>query len=246
MGRALAQSCVERTARRPHFPGMIKPLALAALLVPTAAAAQSVPVAPGLPGWQTLAFSGIPENRWGEAGGALTVESPAGSSLLYAPVSVDPRATPILRFRWRVDQGPPPTDLSRKGGDDRAVALGVGFRWLPSRAGFVAQMKRPLVEGKLGPDAPGRAIELAWGGTAPRGTSFASPYGGEDSQIVVLRDSGAPTGQWIEERVDLAALHRQLWGDEAPAIVQVAVLADGDDTGTTIRAQVADIRFTAD
>ena len=205
------------------------------------AIASDVSIAPGLPGWQELTFSGKTPNRWNVENGSLVIDSASSVSIRYLPVRVDPVAEPVLRWRWRVDQAPPPTDLARKGGDDRAITLTVGFAYDSAAASLGERMKRGLVEQFAGRDAPGRVIDLTWGGTAPEGSVLSDPYAGSAGRQVVMQ-VGSASG-WVEESVDVAALYRRIWGAEPPAITQIGIYADSDDTGTAARSRIADIRF---
>lgn len=223
----------------------ILPASLIALGLTVPAGANGPAVSTALDGWQELTFDGLPPNRWHEDGGALAVESDGTVSMLYTSVSVDPAVTPVLRWRWRVDAEPPATDLTRKGGDDRPLSMTVGFAYDPANASMGERMKRMVVEQVAGADAPGRVIDLVWGGTAAERSIAESPYSGSAGRIVTLRASGTPTGQWIEERVDIAALYRQAWGTPPPRITRIAISADSDDTGSQARARIADIRFEA-
>ena len=225
---------------RAGFAGLALLMSPAPLL---AADSVTVPVTPGLSGWQEITFSDFTPNRWGVEDGALTVESDRGSSVLYAAVSADPAQTPMLRWRWRVDAAPAPTDLTRKGGDDRALSLTVGFAYEPEKASFGERMKRMLVETAAGSDAPGRIIALVWGGPLASPDLQPHPYSGDSGAQLFLRAATAPTGAWVEQEVDLAALYRARFGSEPPRVVNLAISSDGDDTGTNVRARIADIRF---
>jgi hypothetical protein len=55
-------------------------------------------------------------------------------------------------------------------------------------------------------------------------------------RTIALRPAGA--GAW-EETVDLAADFRRAFGEEATALVGLAVSADSDDTGTAVRAELS-------
>ena len=218
--------------------------AMALMTLSGMAHAADVGISPGLPGWQELKFDDKTPNRWREEAGALVVEGTGTVSILYTGVSVSPRATPVLRWRWRVDQGTPATDLSRKGGDDRAISLTVGFAYDSDQASLGESMKRMVVESIAGADAPGRVIDLSWGGTAPVGSNAESPYSGYSGRIVTMETSAAGGG-WVDEAVDIAALYRAAWGAEPPPITRIAVSSDGDDTGSAVSARVEGIRFTA-
>src|SRR5262245_21687665 len=103
---------------------------LLAFIVMFAAVASELPVPPELPalGWRAFGFGGKAGNRYRLAeDGAIEVASASSVSLLYRAVAPDLALTPCLAWRWRVDRAMPPTDLTRKGGDDRPVALYLSF-----------------------------------------------------------------------------------------------------------------------
>ena len=205
--------------------------------------ANGVPISPGLPEWQELTFKNITPNRWREDGGAVVAESSNAASILYQRVSVSLASTPMLRWRWRVDQATPATDLARKGVDDRPLALTIGFAYDSANASMGERMKRVIVERVAGADAPGRVVDLTWGGSRPVGTLLPDPHAGESGRQLIVRESGE--GDWQEQSVDVAALYRRIWGAEPPPVTQIGILVDSDDTDTTARSAISDIRFTA-
>lgn len=210
------------------------------------AAAGAVPMGPDLAaaGWRELGVSGKSGNRFiGHPDGSIEVISSSSVSRLYRPIGVDLEATPVLIWRWRVDEPVPPTDLTRKGEDDTALTLYVGFPWDPGRASFRERLTRPLVEAYAGEDAPGRVLAYVWGGEQPRGAWVESPHLGSAGAMRVLRPADSPTGEWFEERVDIVQDYREAFGEEPPDPSQIAISADTDDTGSTSRGTVGDLAF---
>jgi Protein of unknown function (DUF3047) len=224
------------------------PFAIAISLLTSAppAPAASIPMGPDLAasGWRELEVKGKPGNRFiGHPDGSIEVVSSSSVSRLYRPVEVDLEATPELAWQWRVDQPVPPTDLTQKGEDDTAITLYVGFPWDSGRASFTERLKRPLVEALAGEDAPGRVLAYVFGGKQPRGTAVESPHLGAAGALRVLRPAESPTGEWFEERVDIAQDYREAFGEEPPDPTQIAISADTDDTGSTSRGFVDALAF---
>lgn len=217
---------------------------LALLSLGSASHASEVSISPGLAGWQELKFDDLTPNQWREDAGALALSCASSVSMLYTSANALAGSTPILRWKWRVDQGTPATDLSKKGGDDRSISLVVGFAYDSANATLGESMKRMIVENVAGADAPGRVIDLTWGGTAPDGTMVESPYSGYSGRIMTM-ETTAPGNGWVEEAVDIGAVYRSAWGSEPPAITRIAVSSDCDDSGSTVDARISDIRFTA-
>jgi hypothetical protein len=195
-------------------------------------------------GWRELTFKGKTPNRFrGHEDGRLEVLTAQSVSLLYHLIRVDPVLTPCLAWRWRVDRAMEPTDLTRKGGDDRPVAVYVAFPYVASSSSPGERLKRFLVEQVEGPDAPGRVLIYVWGGRDARGDSFASPHMGASGAMRILRPGDAPLGTWQEERVDIAVDYRRAFGAAPPPTQYVAVAGDSDDTGSASAATVAGLSF---
>ncbi|HEX9648426.1 MAG TPA: DUF3047 domain-containing protein [Alphaproteobacteria bacterium] len=225
-------------------------LALAATLaaVPVSRADEVLPIGPDLEalGWQVLTFSGKAADRFvGHDDGSLEVISERSVSMLHRPVAVDLAAAPCLSWRWRVDEAPPPTNLTAHGGDDRALAVFVAFPFDGEHASFWEQLVRPLVELFYGADAPGRVVAYVWGGRGQPGDMQSSAYMGAAGRNVLLHPGDAPLGQWLEETVDVAADYRRAFDDPVTRPVRLAITSDTDDTRSRAHAWIAALRFHA-
>lgn len=204
-----------------------------------------VAIGPGLPGWEPLPFDGRPANRFdGRDDGVLVVESRGGASMLFRRLEERPQGPFTLSWRWRVDRTMGPTDLARKGADDRPVALYLSFPYDPASADLGERLARPFVELAKGRDAPGRVLAYTWGGERGRGAMLRSPYMGAAGAIMVLRRGDGPVGVWLEEQVRPDEDYRRAFGvPPSGPPMQIAVGADSDDTAAESLAFVADIRF---
>jgi hypothetical protein len=221
-------------------------LVVLAPLQSLAAPAVTFPAGPDLQatGWRELAVSGKPGNRFvGQPDGAIEVISSSSVSRLYRPLQVDLGATPVLTWQWRVDEPVPPTDLTKKGEDDTALTIYVGFPWDPDRASFTERLTRPLVEAYVGDDAPGRVLAYVWGGKQRRNDMVKSPHLRSSGFMRVLRPADSPTGQWFEERVDVVEDYRQAFGEDPPSPSQLAISADTDNTRSRSHGFVRALAF---
>jgi hypothetical protein len=198
-------------------------------------------------GWQELTFKNKQPNSFTalEGGTGVRVESRGAVSLIYRPLQADLAATPVLAWRWRVDQAPPPTDLTRKGGEDRALAIYVAFEYDPARAGFVEKAKRAAAAIASDRPLPGRVLIYTWGGNGATRGWFDSPYIREYNKMKVLRGPEAPLGQWVEERVDLVADHQEAFGYPPTRPTELSLSCDSDDTKAPVAGAVADVAFRA-
>jgi hypothetical protein len=205
-------------------------LAAAALLVAPASLAAGPVAFDG--GWREQGFPFRPSNDYALRGNSLEVASDGTVSLLWAPVAAGMRGARAASWAWSVERGVPPTDLGRRGGDDRNLALYFAF------ADPETARRADLSRGARLLREPGtRVLVYVWGGGAPRGTVLRSPYL-DGLRTVVLRPAGTGAHR---ERVDLAADHRRAFGSEPGVLLGMGVSADSDDTDSEIRAVVSDL-----
>jgi hypothetical protein len=134
-------------------------------------------------------------------------------SMFMRRVVVDPAATPIVRWRWRVP-GPVAGANERAKATDDAAAR-VYFVWGLRDKGDLFKAE---------------ALGYIWGRTRRPGEIGASPFS-DRIGIVCLRAGRAEAGAWRDERRDLAADYRTYF-KRAPAgpVTAIAILTDTDDT----------------
>ncbi|SHF24033.1 Protein of unknown function [Loktanella atrilutea] len=138
-------------------------------------------------------------------------------------------------WTWNVTEGVPPTDLSRKGGDDRNLA--VYFVFVPEAA--AAGLASADIKALLG-RSDVRVLQYAYGGNNAVGSVLPSPYGTPGTGVTIpLRQAG--TGSYSES-VDLAADYARAFGGEPGALIGLAVSGDSDDTKSRIVAAVGGLR----
>jgi hypothetical protein len=192
--------------------------------------------------WQHGQWPGIPPAHFRIApDGGITVTGRGQGSFIWRSES---RPAECLTWRWRVDEGPPPTRLDRRGGDDRALSLTIGFAGWPPQASFWQRAQHRMAEAQAGGrPLPRAAISFVWGGTGEEPRGFASPYMAGLGRVFILRPAEAPRGVWMEERVDLRAAWRESFGGAPPPIEKIAISADSDDTGAPLAARIEAIRF---
>jgi hypothetical protein len=133
-----------------------------------------------------------------------------------------------LTWSWRVHRFPERGNERMRSREDSALAL---------YATFGSQLHR-------------QSLKYVWSTTLPAGTVVGPRrtffY---DIVTIVVEGPGGPDS-WKDEKVDVAADWARFFGDpgatpdQAPPMMGLGLLTDGDDTGTTPSADIADIRFT--
>ncbi len=182
--------------------------------------------------WKVQRFSLFSGNDYDFEGDRLSVVSDGTVSIAYRPLAPENWDARRAEWSWQVSESVPATDLTRKGGDDRNLA--VYFVFLPEAA--AQDLQGASITRLLNEEAI-RALVYVWGGDHARGDVLPSPYLGARGKTVVLRPSG--TGQH-GETVDLAADYARAFGDGAPgALVGIAVSGDSDDTDSRIEGAIS-------
>jgi hypothetical protein len=181
----------------------------------------------------------------------LRVSTEGSYANLVHPLTADVRATPVLRWRWRVGRLPEGTDLRRKDSDDVAARLCVLFDLPLERLSAGERIKVRLGRTLFDPALPAASICYVWDRDLTAGTWLPSAYTGR-VQMLVLRSStsGHPLDTWQVETRDLAADFARAFPDEAargplPPLLAVGVSGDGDNTGSRALAFFGDLSLSA-
>ena len=196
-------------------------------------------------GWNVLTRDDITPNRFGlREDNSIEVRTAGSNSLIYKPVSDDQRFPKRFRWRWRVDQPLPPTNILTNGGDDRPVSVYLGFEAPPNaRRGFFKRVRNALAEVVVGVPIFGYSLTYTWGGTSPIGTMFNNPHLRDESFVFVRQNSESSLMEWLFEEVDVTADFVAAFGIQPTPLRFIAIAADSEDTGVVSLALVADLEL---
>jgi hypothetical protein len=133
--------------------------------------------------------------------------------------------TPWLNWSWRVDKVLDSVDERSKAGDDYPVRVYVVV------SGGAAFWKT-------------RSLVYVWSSNQPVGATWNNPYT-SNARIMALRSATKDAGRWVNEKRNIRADFRQLFGEDISAIDAVALMTDADSSGQSATAWYGDIYFTA-
>lgn len=182
-------------------------------------------------GWQEQRMALLSPNMY-TLGRDLRMVSEDAISIVWTRLPQAEWRARSASWTWSVAQSVPPTDLARKGGDDRN--LSVYFIFVPE--GVAQDVMSRGIRGIRGRNDV-RVIQYTWGGSYARSTLIRSPYG-RAGVTIPLRP--AATGSF-SETVDLAADYARAFGTAPGALVGLAVSGDSDDTDSVIRATLGNM-----
>jgi hypothetical protein len=128
---------------------------------------------------------------------------------------------PVLAWSWRPREFPKGADERESSTNDSALAVYM----------FVPYSKI------AGP----KAVKYIWSEKVPVGTHLSSNVG--LTQVHVLRSGTAGKDRWTEERVNVLADYKRLFGvSETPTPAGIGVLTDSDDTKSNAQGDYAKLR----
>jgi len=197
-------------------------------------------------GWTPLTFKKIAKLTSYELvkdGGSVVVKatSEASASGLIKEIKIDPKAFPIVRWRWKVENLLKNSDVRRKGGDDYPARLYITFEYDPDKVSFGKKLKFKAGQAIFG-DIPIAALNYIWETKTPAGTIVENVYT-DFAQMIVVESGPKKVGMWVEEERNIYEDYKKAFEEEPPMINGVAIMSDTDNTKERATAYYGDIEF---
>ena len=225
--RAPAARTVKRRFRGNRIAGLVAVGLAAAFGI---AGAESVAILQDgdISSWKERRFRGstVYKNLTLDGRRALRASSKASASGFFLKVRVDLEKTPILHWSWRVEVALNELDERTRTGDDYSARI------------YLIR-KHPLLFWRT------IALNYVWSSSQPVGATWPSAYT-NNVRMVAVRSGNSEAGLWIDERRDVRADFRTLFGRHVRYIDGIAVMTDTDNSGGTAVAYYGDIRFASE
>lgn len=154
----------------------------------------------------------------------LQAEAHGTASGQVKKIRIDLTKTPVLNWSWKIEQPYVGLNEESKGGDD-----------FPVRVYVIAQ------RGLFG--LATRAVNYVWASTKAVGQHWPNPYTAQ-AQMMALDSGSAGAGQWVMHKRNVRTDLQALFGIDITQIDAVALMTDGDNSGSNARASYGDIFFT--
>jgi len=173
---------------------------------------------------------------------AIEARVDSSMALLARAIKVDLAQTPVLCWRWLVQGVVAKADIRKKSGNDFAARVYVAFDMPDSALSTGTKMKLGMARRVLGISVPDAAVTYVWDNRSPVGLAIKSPYT-DRQQLIVAQSGNDRAGEWVAERVDVAADFARAFGGKPGRPIELAIAADGDNTKSAGRAAFSDIHF---
>lgn len=179
----------------------------------------------GIKGWESKEFKGHTSYQPVQEQGRTVIKASAkaAASGLFKKLRLDPKKYRYISWSWKVAGTVAGGDETTKAGDDYAARVYVIF---PGR--FFWQT---------------RAINYIWANRLPRGEFAPNTFSGKIMMLAV-QSGTSRAGEWIQEKRDILADYRRLFGEELREIGAIAIMTDTDSTGTEATAWYGDITLS--
>lgn len=237
-----------------HKPALIS-LVIMVTASPNVVAAQSAGVqrisnfASGTAGWRSVQIDKkVPATKFTakRIQGIPAIQAYARKSmaLFTRSVTVDLTKTPVLCWRWRVNDVVRTANIAKKSGDDQAARIYVGLDLPSSAISLGTRAKLALARTRGGNEIPDGAINYVWDNRFPVGTARNNVYT-KQAKIIVAQSGATQAGRWVNERRNLAADIRKQFKTSKARVTSIAISSDTDNSGETVTAAFADIHLVA-
>lgn len=155
----------------------------------------------------------------------LHARSQGNASGLYRKIALSPGELPVIRWSWKVANTLAAENPYQKSGDDFAARVYIVF---PGR--FFWQT---------------RALVYVFSDKLPTGSVIPNPFT-KRAAVIAVASGNQHAGLWRDESRRYADDYRNYFHGDPPDTAAVAVMTDGDNTGSAAEAWYGDIVFSAE
>lgn len=177
--------------------------------------------------WESKKFKGQTKYQLVDLAGArvLKAESANSASGLFKEQRIDLQKTPVVNWRWRIENQLGNINEQAKSGDDYAARVYVVI------SGGLTFWRT-------------RAINYVWASTSPAGKIWPNAFAGDHAMMIALRSSSDQIGTWYTEKRNILADLKQQFGEDIRYIDAVAIMTDTDNAQGKVTAYYGDIYFS--
>jgi len=170
----------------------------------------------------------------------LKANSRSSASLMGIRVDFDPRAFPLLSWRWKVNQGIPGAETPNRAREDAPARLMISFSGDTRKLGALDRAAAAVAESISGQPLPYAELMYIWGGKVAVDSITTSSLTSRIRMLAVAVDEQG-IGRWQTYTRNLVEDYRRAFGEEPGRITAIQLLTDTDNTGSIAEALYGDI-----
>ena len=164
----------------------------------------------------------------------------ASASGLVYPIEVDPRAYPLLSWRWKVNELIARADNTKKHAEDSPVRVVVSFAGDLDRLPLNERIFFDNIRLLTGQPMPYATLMYIWENRAPKDTVIPSLHTAR-VRMIVAESGRDKLGNWQEVTRNVYEDYRRAFGEAPGPITAIGIMTDTDNTGEHTHAYYGDI-----
>jgi hypothetical protein len=231
----------------------VKSLAMLACLIAVCDACAQAPDPPRFstaqPGavpsaWQTVLLSASKQPTeytlvTDEGVVVLRASAKGAASILAWRTDFDPRAFPMLSWRWKARPIPGADTRARRSEDSPARVM-ISFSGNPASLKASDRAAGALAEAISGHALPYAVLMYIWGAKVAPESTTVSALTSRIRMIAVSSDEEG-AGHWQSYRRNLAEDYRRVFGEEPGRVTAIELMTDTDNTGAVAETLYGDL-----
>jgi hypothetical protein len=174
----------------------------------------------------------------------LKATSHNAASLMGFRTEFDPRAFPLLSWRWKVIQGIPTAETQNRFREDAPVRLMVSFSGDMHKLGPLDRAAASVAESISGQPLPYAELMYIWGGKVAVESITTSSLTSRIRMLAVAADDQG-IGRWQSYTRNLVEDYRRVFGEEPGKVTAIQLMTDTDNTAGSAEALYGDISVAA-
>jgi len=162
------------------------------------------------------------------------------ASLLAWRTDFDPRAFPILAWRWKVMRPIAGADTRERRGEDSPARVIISFSGNQASLRASDRAAGVLAEAISGHALPYAVVMYIWGAKVAPESTTTSALTSRIRMIAVASDEEG-AGRWQSYRRNLADDYRRVFGEEPGHVTAIELMTDTDNTGGVAESFYGDL-----
>ena len=164
----------------------------------------------------------------------------ASASLMAFRTDFDPRAFPLLSWKWKVIQGIPGAETHSRAREDAPVRVMVSFSGDTSKLSVVDRAASSFAKSASGQGLPYAELMYVWGGKVAVDSITTSALTSRIRMLAVAADDQG-IGSWHNYTRNLVEDFRRAFGEEPGRVTAIQLMTDTDNTNSNAEALYGDI-----